>query len=164
MVLWEHAIRGFCRRISWGSFSWDRKVAKKWTRWRGQDCRQRSAHVSYLCDRRQLGMFHGRKKESLAGTERRRGDFNWESQVTREMSHLEPCWKTNMTAWGREWNGRAKCRELYSFGHSLINSQAATTEQGLCMDQSGFWVVKLSPDINFFSDLSKLFSISFFYL
>lgn len=86
----------------------------------------------------------------------RGGDLKWESRVTREMSHLESCWKTNLTAQGREWDGQAKCRELYPLGHSLINSQVATTGQELCTDQSGFWFVKLSLNTNFLSDLSKL--------
>ena len=44
----------------------------------------RSAH-------RDQHMFDDRRRKVWQGLSTKRGDFNWESQVSRGMSHLEPC-------------------------------------------------------------------------
>jgi hypothetical protein len=123
-------------RIFWGKFSWPLKDEKKWSRQGGQGSSQSSRQRGQMCTssvwQKQLGTLCAWKMEILAGTEYNSRDFNWESKVTREMSHSEHCSKTNLTASGKKWHWSANCQELYSLRHLLINSQAITAQHERC--------------------------------
>lgn len=143
-------------------FSWGLKEENKWARWkRGWFQEERSVYIPDLCNKNSRETFSGQEEGKSGWNWVQEGDFNWEPRITREMSHSQPCYKTNMTTQGTGCNGPATCRESYFLGHLLINGQVAISGQKLCTGQCVCGVVKLSPNTQeILSDLSKLFTNS----